>query len=126
MTMTSPQQYSDTTDALNKLSLPSVATEAMQTVFGVVPHAWQEQAISHMIALAKANSGTPWLLVWPTGGGKSAVRDTVGVILAGVTLTICPLLSLAADQNDEISTRASQAYGNILSFHLNEIRDRQE
>jgi hypothetical protein len=124
--MASHQDYSDAAHALQVLTLPSVATDAMQTVFGMAPHAWQEQAISHIIALAKADSGAPLLLVRPTGGGKSAVRDTVGVILAGVTLTICPLLSLAADQTDKISNRASQEYGNVLSFHLDEIRDRQE
>jgi superfamily II DNA helicase RecQ len=70
----------------------------MQSVFGLEPHPWQEQAISHIIALAKDDSCAPLLLVCPTGGGKSAVRDTVGVILAGIVLTISPLLlSLAAD-----------------------------
>jgi hypothetical protein len=53
------------------------------------------------------------------------VRDTVGVILAGVVLTISPLLSLAANQNDKVS-RASQEFGNVLSFHLDKIRDQKE
>jgi superfamily II DNA helicase RecQ len=57
------------------------------------------------------------------GGGKSAVRDTVGVILAGVTLTISPLLSLATD---EVASRASQEFGNVISFHQDKTRDRNE
>jgi hypothetical protein len=56
----------------------------MQSVFGLVPHAWQEQAICHIIALAKDDWCAPLLLVQPMGGGKLAVRDAVGVILAGV------------------------------------------
>ena len=124
--MTSTQQPADATNVLTGLSLPSVAAEAMQSVFGMSPHPWQEQAISHIITLAKDNSCAPLLLVRPTGGGKSAVRDTVGVILAGVSLTISPLLSLAADQNDKVSMRACQDFGNVLSFHLDEIRDRHD
>jgi hypothetical protein len=34
------------------------------------------------------------LLVAPTGGGKSLVRDVCGVCFRGITLTIIPLLSL--------------------------------
>jgi hypothetical protein len=68
-----------------------------------MPHAWQEQAISHiLLALAKDDLCVPLLLVPPMGGGKSAVRvDTVGVILASVVvLAISPLLSLAANRTE--------------------------
>jgi hypothetical protein len=54
------------------------------------------------------------------------VRDTVGVILAGVVLTISSLLSLAADQTGKVTTPASQEFGNVPSFHLDEIKDRTE
>jgi superfamily II DNA helicase RecQ len=125
--MQTPASTADTTDRLNDLTVnTTVAAEAMQSVFGMSPHGWQEQAISHIIALFKNNSCAPLLLVPPTGGGKSAVRDTLGVILAGVVLTISPLLSLAADQADKVRSRASQEFGNVLSFHLDEIRDRDE
>jgi superfamily II DNA helicase RecQ len=91
------------------------------------PHHWQEAAISHIITLVKDNLCAPLLLVRPTGGaGKSVVRDMVGVILAGVTLSISPLLSLAADQTNKVGTKASQEFGNVLSFHLDEIRDRNK
>jgi superfamily II DNA helicase RecQ len=54
------------------------------------------------------------------------VRDTVGVILAGVVLTISPLLSLSADQTDKVGSRASQEFEKVLSFNLNKIRDINE
>jgi superfamily II DNA helicase RecQ len=54
------------------------------------------------------------------------MRDTVGVILAGVVLTISPLLSLAAEQTDKVAMQASQEFSNVLSFHLDEIKDRAE
>jgi hypothetical protein len=48
----------------------------------------------------------------------------VGVILAGVVLTIAPLLSLAANQTNKVGMQASQEFGNDVSFHLGEIKDR--
>jgi superfamily II DNA helicase RecQ len=120
------QQPADTTDLLTHPSNTSVASETMLSVFGMMPHSGKEQVISHIITLSKEYCCAPLLLVRPTGGGKSAMRDTVGVLLAGIVLTISPLLSLAADQNDKVGRRASQQFGNVLSFHLNEIKDTNE
>jgi hypothetical protein len=122
--MMAMQQSTDTDQPFSHSSGPTVASQVMQSIFGLVPHAWQEDVISHIFALAKDHSCAPLLLVQPTGGGKSAVRDTVGVILAGVVLTISPLLSLAADQTDKVTMQASKEFGNVLSFHLDEIKDR--
>ena len=124
--MTATQQPTDTGEPFTEPSSPNVAAQAMHSVFGLVPHDWQEAAILHILALVRDDTCAPLLLVRPTGGGKSAVRDTVGVILAGVSLTISPLLSLAADQTHKVDTRASQAFGNVLSFHLDEIKDIRE
>jgi hypothetical protein len=46
--MTPTQQPTDTTDPLNNPSGTTVASEAMQSVFCMTPHAWQEQAISRI------------------------------------------------------------------------------
>jgi hypothetical protein len=47
----------DTTNLLTDLNgATTVATEAMESVFGMSPHHWQEAAISHIITLAKDNS----------------------------------------------------------------------
>jgi hypothetical protein len=54
------------------------------------------------------------------------VRDTVSVILAGVVLTLSPLFSLAANQDDKVGMRASQEFGNGMSFHLDEIKKTRE
>jgi superfamily II DNA helicase RecQ len=90
------------------------------------PHDWQEDAITPIITLANDNSCALLLLVLPMGGGKSALREMVGVILAGVILTISPLLSLAADQTNKVGSRASQEFGKVLSFPLDKIGDRNE
>jgi hypothetical protein len=46
--MTPMQQPTDTTDPLTGPSGTTVASEAMLNVFCMVPHTWQEQAISHI------------------------------------------------------------------------------
>ena len=62
----------------------------------------------------------PILYVAPTGIGKSAVRDAVGLTTAGVVLTICPLLSLAADQTKKLLPLAAR-HPNIEVFNLDNI-----
>jgi superfamily II DNA helicase RecQ len=62
------------------------------------------------------------LLIRPTGGGKSSVRDVYSVMCAGVPLTITPLLSLGADQTEKIRKYASKNGGPVHSFHLDELR----
>jgi hypothetical protein len=124
ITMLTASAPTNTSHLLSGHTSSSVAAEAMQSVFGMSPHDWQEDTISHTITLAEDNSCAPLLLIWPTGGGKLAMRDTVGVILAGVVLTISPLLSLAADQTDKVGSSASQEFGNVMSFQLGKIQDR--
>ena len=102
--MTATQQPTDTGEPFTKPSSPNVAAWAMHSVFSLVPHDWQEEVILHILALVRDDTCAPLMFVRPMGGGKSAVRDTVGVILAGVSLTILPLLSLAADQTDKVDT----------------------
>ena len=57
-----------------------------------------------------------------TGGGKSAVRDALGHLVCGVTLTICPLLSLAADQLSKLKLAAQNEGVVIIAKHLDKIR----
>ena len=63
------------------------------------------------------------LLIHPTGGGKSLVRDVYSVLFRGVTLTIVPILSLGSDQKVKLKKKARQSYGRIIPIHLDEIRD---
>jgi hypothetical protein len=61
--MISHQAPDDATNLLTTPSGSSVAAEAIQSVFGMAPHAWQEEAISHIIALVKDDSCAPLFLV---------------------------------------------------------------
>jgi superfamily II DNA helicase RecQ len=97
----------------------------MQEVFGTTPYQWQKEVITHLCLMRIPGSGTlpaPVLLVRPTGGGKSSVRDIYSVMYAGFSLTIVPLLSLGADQEEKLTLRAKHAEGTIMSVHLDEIR----
>ena len=48
---------------------------------------------------------SPGFCLHPTGGGKSLVFNAVTSVLHGVTLCICPLLSLGADQTKKIFSK---------------------
>jgi hypothetical protein len=49
------------------------------------------------------------------------VRDVVGIILGGVTLTIVPLLSLGANQTSKVNPRATQDCLTVAAFHLDKL-----
>jgi superfamily II DNA helicase RecQ len=102
-----------------------LAVSLMQKVFGITPYPWQVEVISHLLMMSIEDSGVPAapvLLVRPTGGGKSSVRDVHGVICGGVSLTITPLLSLGADQEEKMNARAKQTEGPVVPIHLDEVR----
>jgi hypothetical protein len=71
----------NTADLLtNHMGTTTVVAEAMQSVFGMSPHDWQEDAITHITTLAKDNFCALMLLIWPMGeGGRLVVRDKAGV-----------------------------------------------
>ena len=97
----------------------------MVQVFGNKPYPWQQDVIAHLGCMRIPDSGLhpgAVLLVRPTGGGKSAVRDVYSVLEGGFTLTITPLLLLGADQEEKITLKAKQTTGRIVSVHLDEIR----
>ena len=69
----------------------------------------------------------PLLLVRATGGGKSAVRDVAGFLCGGISITIVPLLSLAADQTSKLTQLSlSQTLHHCLQvFNLDVIRSKK-
>jgi len=95
--------------------------------FNRTPHSWQIDAISHVVKMT-LESGishpSPVLCVRSTGGGKSAVRDTIGHVFHGVCLTITPLLSLGADQVAKLAATIQDKPGraSIKAYHLDEVR----
>ena len=62
------------------------------------------------------------LIVLPTGGGKTHIIRTVGVMERGITLIFIPLLTLAADVMAKFE-RADQRWGLIKAYHLDGLYD---
>jgi superfamily II DNA helicase RecQ len=78
--------------------------------FGRTLHPWQVNCIKDLLHLSRSSNGSypsAYLVVRPTGGGKSLVRDIAGRLLRGVTWTLCPLLVLAADQVESVNSYAT-------------------
>ena len=83
-----------------------------------MPYPWQHEIISHLCCMQIPHSGImsgPVLPVRPTGGGKVSVEDVYTVINGGVSLSITPLLLLATDQDEQITLKANQEAGVLLS-----------
>lgn len=49
-------------------------------------------------AIASVVAGRDTLVVMPTGAGKSAIYQTAGVLLRGLTVVVSPLIALQQDQ----------------------------
>ena len=60
------------------------------------------------------------IIIQGTGGGKSAVVQTVGCVDCGVTLIIVETLALATDQRSKIMS-ANRFYGPVLAYQLDSI-----
>jgi hypothetical protein len=111
-------------DATNTLIPSEKFKTAPRSVYDVEPYPWQAQfGGSIIIKSVLTNWPKVNLLVAPTGGSKSLVRDVCGLCFGGVNLTIVPLLSLGTDQASKGFQKPHQDQGVVTAFHLDEIRD---
>ena len=100
----------------------SMSSIAMEQVWGNTPRNFQREAIPRLLMMrCYPNTPSALLLVQGTGGGKSAVPQTVGVVTRGVTLIIENTLSLSADQKSKVN-RASNVNGIVKAFHLDSVK----
>jgi hypothetical protein len=98
-----------------------LSTVAMHDVFGKNA-LWM--AIINLSSFFYDTSVCPGtvLLVRPTSGGKSSVRDIYSVMCAGASLTITPLLSLGADQTQKIRQNKSINGGPVHAYLLDKLQ----
>ena len=111
----------------NNVSPPhlAIAEQAMQSTWNRTPRDFQREAMPRLLMMrCIPNTPSAMLLVQGTGGGKSAVPQTVGAVTRGVTLVIENTLSLSADQHSKIKS-ANTAHGPIKAFHLDSIRTKR-
>ena len=71
---------------------------AYQDIFHLTAHVWQADVGVKILEAAALKKSLKILCVRPTGGGKSLIFNVIATVLKGVTICICPLLSLGADQ----------------------------
>ena len=103
----------------------AIAEHAMMSTWNRSPHNFQKEAIPRLLMMrCVPNIPSAMLLVQGTGGGKSAVPQTVGSVTCGVTLIIENTLSLSADQHSKIKN-ANTAHGPVKAFHLDSIRSKK-
>lgn len=103
-----------------------IADDAMKTVWDMSPNSFQKEIIPHILKIQfNPNFPMPLLLVQGTGGGKSAVAQTIRGIDAGVTLIIQNTLSLASDQRSKISS-SRKTSGPVESFHLDALKGEKD
>ena len=89
--------------------------------FTLNPHQWQMEVGAELIDSGMKGPSIRSLWVRPTGGGKSLVLNAVAGVLHGITLCICPLLSLGADQTKKIFSKTVTDCTSITAFHLDEL-----
>ena len=97
----------------------------MKLVWDRTPIDFQREAIPRLLMMRCApHNPQALLLVQGTGGGKSAVAQTVGCVDCGMTLVIVETLALAADQRSKV-TSANGIYGPILAYQLDSIKKKE-
>ena len=94
----------------------------MTEIWDRTPRDFQNEAIPRLLMMnCPPYRPQALLLVQGTGGGKSAVVQTVGCVNCGVTVVIEPTLALSADQRSKIS-RARNTYGPVLAYQLDSVK----
>jgi hypothetical protein len=94
---------------------------------GYPPYDWQSSSTKRLLQVAaKVPTRSPTLIVLsqPTGGGKSSVRDVVGLMIGGVILTIVPLLGLSADQKTKLLAIKVKDPQRVHAYNLDELQDK--
>jgi len=84
----------------------AIATDILLKYWGYAAfRPGQESIVSHIL------TGQDTISLLPTGGGKSICFQVPGMMHEGLTLVICPLISLIKDQVDGLQRRNIEAVG---------------
>lgn len=106
-------------------TLSAISDHAMKSIWDRTPIDFQREAIPRLLMMrCVPYNPQALLLVQGTGGGKSAVAQTVGCVDCGVTVIIVETLALAADQRSKMSS-ANGIYGPILAYQLDSIKKKE-
>ena len=93
-------------------SVPAVPPDAgsaavQQRIAEVVRRYWGFDSLRPLQAeaIARAVNGEDWLLVMPTGGGKSLCYQAPPLVTGKLTVVVSPLIALMKDQVDSLALR---------------------
>ena len=102
--------------------MSAISHQARTEIWDRAPRDFQREAIPRLLMM-RCNPYQPeaMLLVQGTGGGKSAVAQTVGCVDCGVTILIEETLALAADQRSKVG-KARNIYGPVLAYQLDSVK----
>ena len=103
---------------IDEIEAHFVATS--EHTFNRTPYKRQSDVGSTILRAHQKEDFMSFLLVRPTGGGKTLVFNTLAACLKGVTLCISHLLSLGANQTQKVMESACNDRS-ISSFHLDEM-----
>merc|ERR1740124_1546062 len=104
-------------------TLSDIANHDMREIWNRTPNEFQQESIPHLLMMRCApNVPQALILVQGTGGGYSAVAQTVGVVDCGFMLVIEELLALAIDQKSKVRS-SSNAYGPVLAYQLDSLKN---
>ncbi len=109
-----------------------IVCDAMSFAFGYQPYPFQLDVISHIIQMGARRPSsetrhpiTPTLLVRGTGGGKSCVYQTVGIIKCGVIIIIQNTLALSSDQLSKLKN-VSTRIPNTFAIQLDSVKQKND
>ncbi len=89
-----------------------------QETFHLTAHGWQAVVGVKTLQSIALKKSLKCPCVRPTVGGKSLIFNVVTAILKGVTICICPLLSLGADQTKKILVSADVLPLSLSGYHF--------
>ena len=101
----------------------SVVLDCFDKVFNYQPRPFQLQTLQTMLRMKQSTRFPirPVILVQGTGGGKSSVYQSFGIIKGGISLIIQTTLSLSSDQKVKI-INIGKKYKNVKALQLDAIK----
>ena len=99
-----------------------VSVDAMQHVFGFVPHHFQRKVTPHLIKM-KNNHCSPVLLAHVTNRRKSSIYHTFGIATGGILLLNQSTLYLLSDKISKNKLMSSK-YDGAHSMQLYSVKTR--
>ena len=108
------------TEPIDLDALNTKFTHKCAHIFNKIPHQWQINVGTGILASLESNIDHNQLLIRKTGEGKSLVYLATGACIGGITLCISPILSLGMDQTRKVLNHTPNITS-VTLFHLDKM-----